>query len=195
MRAGLTAAAILVASHAAAEDFCPALAVPAELAMVCETRIVDGTATTMVRPVGSSLASFNRLIVRRLPEPVDDPAAWLETQMTLDLSPWVGVVEGLAAHPDNPLKPEALEPLLELFRSRVDEVSGFARRACEPPEVRDDDRWTMRCVYDADVAEAVVFLELRQTDGLPIATDFRAAGSQRARQFEALLNGLRVEDR
>jgi hypothetical protein len=50
----------------------------------------------------------------------------------------------------------------------------------------------MRCRYDATVAEGVVYQELRQTDGLPVGIDFRAASAQRARQFEALVNGLRL---
>lgn len=193
MRRRLIALALLAVPTgpvAAADDFCPALAVPAELDLVCSTHIVAGQGSTEVRPTEGVLAGFDRIHIRRLDAPVDDPAAWLRRQMTMDLSPWRDAVEGLAQHPDNPIKPEALAPLLDAFRRSMDQLSGLAARACDEPVEKSAGRWTMRCTYDAEVASAVVFLDLRLGDGLPVAAAFRAANPSRARQFEALLNGF-----
>ena len=192
MRGGLIGLALLgAAGPAATEDFCPALDVPEELDLVCETRITAAGGETLLRPREGMLTGFDRLRVRRLDAPVEAPAAWLAEQMTLDVSPWRNVVEGLALHPDNPIKPEALAPLLEAFRQSLEGLSEVAKQACEAPVERTAGRWTMRCTYDAEVASAVVFLDLRTGEGLPVAADFRAASPSRARQFEALLNGFR----
>lgn len=175
---------------ASAEDFCAELDVPAALDLVC-SEAADGS--TVVAAPDSPLAALNRLRVRRLDAPVDDPAAWLEEQMTLDTTGLSGFVERWAMHPDNPLKPEAVEPSMQALADALDRLGRLGRSGCEAPREQANGRWTMRCTYDAGVAEGVVQLDLFAGDGLPVATDFRAASPQRTRQLQALVNGLRLD--
>jgi hypothetical protein len=191
VRHGLSAlaGAMLVATTggAQAEDFCAALALPAQLDLVCgEQR--DGA--TVVRGPESPFPSLNRLEVRRLDAPVDDPAAWLRDQITLDTSGISDTLRGWLTHPDNPLKPEVVEPSLEALADALGQIEQLSQAVCEPPEPVADGRWAIRCRFDLTVAEGMLRLELIETPGLPVAAEMRAASEQRARQFEALLNGF-----
>ena len=191
MRAALTALAVaLTVTPVVAEDFCPALDVPTVLDLTCREE-PDGA--TVVAPADTAMAAVNRLRVRRLETPVPDPRAWLEEQVTLDTSGLVDTLERWAEHPDNPIKPEALDPGLRALRDALGQLETLTRTGCGEPRERAPGRWTLRCDYDAGIAEGVMVLELRETDGLPVAIDYRAASEQRARQFEALVNGLRLD--
>lgn len=191
MRAGLIAfVGALTSLGAAAEDFCAALDVPAVLELECRT-LADGG--TVVQGDDTPLAALNQLRLRRLAAPVEDPEAWLREQMTVDTSGLAQSLKSWVQHPDNPIKPEALQPSLDALLGALRGVETLALTGCEAPLERAPGRWSMRCRYDATVAEGVVYQELRLTDGLPVAIDFRAASAQRVRQFEALLNGLRLE--
>lgn len=195
MRRGLSRlfAAVAVAataSTAAAEDFCAELAVPDALDLVCE---VGPDGATVVRGPDSPFPALNRLTVRRLDAPVDDPAAWLREQMSLDTSAVSETLRDWMTHPDNPLKPEVVEPSLDALEETLGRIEALSRAVCDEPERLGPDRWAMRCRFDLTVADGLMRLELRRTDGLPVAIDLRAASDQRRRQFEALLNGLRLE--
>ncbi len=183
-------ALLVSAGPATAEDFCPALNVPAALDLTCGEN-ADGE--SVVASPSSPLAVLNRLRVRQLEEPVEDPLSWLEGQMTLDTSGLDDTIEQWARHPDNPIKPEALEPSLNALIAALRSLEQLTRTGCGAPREREPGRWSMRCTYEAGVVEGVVQLDLFETEGLPVATDFRAASTQRAREFEALVNGLRLD--
>ena len=189
MRHGLSAlalaAGLTVAGGAAAEDFCPALAVPEPLDLVC---FEEPDGRTVVRGPESPFPSLNRLEVRRLEAPVDDPAAWLRDRTTLDTSGISRTLRGWLTHPDNPLKPDVVEPSLDALDEALGEIEELSQAVCDEPEQLADDRWTMHCRFDLTVAEGVLRLELFLTPELPVAVEMRAASEQRTRQFEALLN-------
>jgi hypothetical protein len=128
------------------------------------------------------------LELRRLEAPVDDPAAWLRDRTTLDTSGISRTLRGWLTHPDNPLKPDVVEPSLDALEEALGEIEELSRTVCDEPEQVADDRWAMRCRFDLTVAEGVLRLELFQTSELPVAVEMRAASEQRTRQFEALLN-------
>lgn len=195
MRHGLSALALavfgaaLVAATpgARAEDFCAALAIPEPLDLLCREQ-PDGT--TLVRGPDSPFPSLNRLELRRLDAPVDDPAAWLRDRITLDTSGIRETLRGWLTHPDNPLKPEVVEPSLEALTEALGQIEELSQTVCEEPEQLAPDRWAIRCRFDLTVAEGVLRLELFDPAGRPVAAEMRAASAQRARQFEALLNGF-----
>jgi hypothetical protein len=176
-----------LAAPAAAEDFCTALAIPEQLDLVCR---VEPDAATVVRGADSPFSQLNRLRVRRLEQPVEDPAAWLRDQMTLDTSGVSETLRDWMTHPDNPLKPEVVEPSLDALQRALGQIEELSRAVCDEPQRLAEGRWAMRCTFDVTVAEGLVRLELRRTEGLPVAVDMRAASEQRSRQFEALLNGF-----
>lgn len=192
MRHGLTPLALagaltLGSGAAAAEDFCDALAVPAQLDLVC--RVTDDGAT-LVHGVDSPLPTLNRLRVRRLAEPVDAPERWLEAQVTVDTSGISRTLRDWLTHPDNPLKPDVVEPSVEALERALGQIEELSQAVCDEPEQASAGRWVMRCTFDVSVADGLLRLELRETDGLPVAIEMRAASDQRVRQFEALLNGF-----
>ncbi len=191
MRRCLTLAIVLsaVAGSAAAEGLCENLAVPAGTDLVCS---VDAEGATVVRAPDSPFGPFNRLWIRQLDAPVDDPAAWLTEQMSFDTSGMSTLVERWANHPDNPIKPEVIAPSLETLFDALRDLEQLSRSGCSEPRERRG-RWSMRCTYDAGIARGVVDLTLIETDGLPIHADARAASERRAREFEALVNGLRLD--
>lgn len=179
--------AVAAAGTAAAEDFCAALAIPEPLDLVCT---VEPDGTTVVQSADSPFPTLNRLEVRRLDAAVEDPAAWLRGRMTLDTSGISDTLRGWLTHPDNPLKPEVVEPSLDALEEALGQIEELSKTVCEAPERVGDARWAMRCRFDLTVADGVLRLDLFRTADLPIATEMRAASEQRARQFEALLNGL-----
>ena len=185
---GLVFAALVAATGPArAEDFCPALAVPEPLDLIC---VEEPDGSTVVRGPDSPFPALNLLRLRRLEAPVDDPAAWLRGQMSLDTSSVSETLRGWLTHPDNPLKPEVVEPSLEALEGALGRIEQLSQAVCEEPEQLAGDRWTMRCRFDLTVADGILRLDLFRTNELPVATELRAASDQRARQFEALLNGL-----
>ncbi|MFP4125708.1 MAG: hypothetical protein ACLFU0_03575 [Alphaproteobacteria bacterium] len=183
----LGAAVVATAHDAHAEDLCAALAIPEPLDLVCREQ-PDGT--TVVRGPDSPFPSLNRLELRRLDAPVDDPAAWLRDRSTLDTSGISETLRGWLTHPDNPLKPEVVEPSLEALTEALGQIEELSQTVCDEPEELAPDRWTMRCRFELTVAEGVLRLELFDAAGQPVAAEMRAASEQRARQFEALLNGF-----
>jgi hypothetical protein len=192
VRRGLSVWALAVgvltaASAASAEDFCDALAIPEQLDLVC---FEEPDGTTVVRGPESPFPSLNRIELRRLDEPVDDPADWLRDRTTLDTSGISRALRSWLTHPDNPLKPEVVQPSLDALEEVLGELEALSQAVCEEPEQLAPDRWTMRCRFDVTVAEGLLRLELLRTDGLPVAVEMRAASEQRTRQFEALLNGF-----
>jgi hypothetical protein len=192
VRFGLTALAVATALFAtvpgaAAEDFCDALAIPDQLDLVC-FEDVDGT--TVVRGAESPFPSLNRIELRRLDAPVDDPAAWLRERVTLDTSGISETLRGWLTHPDNPLKPEVVRPSLEALTEALSQIEALSQTVCDEPERVAADRWAMRCRFDLTVAEGRLRLELFQPGTLPVAVEMRAASEQRTREFDALLNGF-----
>ena len=192
MRRGLTAllgaaALTLAAGAAPAEDFCAALAIPEQLDLTCQ---VTADGTTVVRGRDSPFPALNQLRVRRLDAPVDDPPRWLREQVSLDTSSISRTLRDWFTHPDNPLKPDVVEPSLEALERTLGQLEELSQAVCDEPEQLDERRWAMRCTFDVTVAEGRVRLELRETDGLPVAIETRAASDQRIRQFDALLNGF-----
>jgi len=185
--AAFAAALVAAAPGARAENFCAALAIPEPLDLACSEG-PDGT--TVVRGPENPFPSLNRLEVRRLDAPVDDPAVWLRERISVDTSGVSETLRGWLTHPDNPLKPEVVEPSLEALTEALGQIEELSRTVCEEPEQLAADRWTIRCRFDLTVAAGVLRHELFQTSGLPIAAEMRAASEQRTRQFEALLNGF-----
>jgi hypothetical protein len=183
----VVAGVVSATGTAAAEDFCAALAIPEPLDLVCT---VEPDGTTVVQSADSPFPTLNRLEVRRLDAAVEDPAAWLRGRMTLDTSGISDTLRGWLTHPDNPLKPEVVEPSLDALEEALGQIEELSKTVCEAPERVGDARWAMRCRFDLTVADGVLRLDLFRTADLPIATEMRAASEQRARQFEALLNGL-----
>ena len=192
MRDGLTALGLagglmLLAGAAAADDFCGGLALPDQLDLVCrETE--DGA--TVVQGRDSPFPTLNRIRVHRLAAPVDDPREWLREQVTLDTSGISRTLRDWLTHPDNPLKPDVVEPSLDALERALGQIEGLSRAVCAEPEKLSPERWAMRCTFDVTVADGRLRLELRESEGLPVAIEMRAASDQRVRQFEALLNGF-----
>jgi len=184
----LALAAAVMPLAAAAENFCPALAVPEALDLVCQ---VEADGATIVQGRDNPFAGFNQLRLQRLEEPVDDPEAWLRQAVTLDTSSISETLRGWMRHPDNPLKPEVVEPSLEALERTLGQLEALSDTVCEEPRQVGPARWAISCRFDVTVADGLLRLELRRTAaGPPVAIEMRTASDQRARQFEALLNGL-----
>lgn len=188
------AAIVLLAaasSPAVAEDFCSGLDIPEQLDLICR---VDAEGATVVQSPDSPFPGLNRIRLHRLDESVDEPASWLRAQMSVDTSSVSESLRGWMTHPDNPLKPEVTRPALEALTDALGELEQLSRTGCEDPRELREQRWVMRCDYELALASGVVRLELREPDAdRPVAIEMRAASEQRVRQFEALLNGFRLE--
>lgn len=195
----LTAAAIafgaaVVATPAAARDFCPLLAIPDELGLRCQTVYEGGTAVTIVEATEQPFSGLNRLRLRELDAPVADPAAWLRAQVSLDLSEHQAALDDFAENPDNPFAPDWLAPMIDTARQALDNVEGLAQAPCEPILASGNGlRWSLRCNYNAVLIQQTLFVELRDPNRRPIAIDYRAANPKRERHFLALINGLEAD--
>ena len=185
--------AVSLAAPALAEDLCATLTIPAALGLVC-TANPDGTTTVM--PADGAFAALSRMTLRRLERSGGDeqawsePAAWLQGQVTVDTSGYVGAMAGIADDPDSPFAGEAARQALAHLKAVLGGLAKLPLNACEPPTESVPGRWQMPCRYMADGLGLLVDLRLVADGDQRFAIRLRAANEQRLRHFEAIANSF-----
>lgn len=171
---------------------CAALAIPAELGLVCEPQPGDQPAV-VVRPAEGGFAALSRLTVRRLDRALaadatawSDPGAWLERQMTLDTAGFAAALRRLADDPDSPLAGEGARSAVDTLLGAVDALGRLALAACESPAPRRDGRHVMSCRFTAGGFGLLLDLQLVRSGEERWAIALRTMNEQRLRHFRAL---------
>ena len=89
----------------------------------------------VVQPTDSDFGPLSELTLRRVEEPVEDPAAWLRQQLTLDLSPVDAALDELIHGADSPITGTPLAEQLQSWRGLLGAAATLPLTGCGDPRV------------------------------------------------------------
>lgn len=190
----LIAALLLLAlpSVLAAQDLCEQMLVPAELELACEP--APGGDGILVAPTSAEYRALTQLALEPLDRAkdklaFDDPEAWLQAQVTPDLSRVSRALEGLADNPDSPFAGEAARDTVGIIDRMIQGVATLPLNACRDPIHKPGaGYWSMRC--DFSIGGFGSFMEWRLIDAgsMRYAARMRTMNEDRLEQLEAIVN-------
>ena len=176
----------------AAGDLCARLFVPegAELGCALESDPA-GDLAAVVRPTDSAFGPLSELTLRRVEEPVADPAAWLREQLTLDLSPVDAALQELARDADSPITGTPLAERLQDWRELLDSAASLPLAGCDEPARRAGaDAWEMACDWELGPLRQYMRFRLVERAGERYAIRIRTMNEQRLRHLVAIANSF-----
>jgi hypothetical protein len=196
-RSNLVALAGLLAlgapAGAAEHSLCERLFVPEGYALTCsvEGDPAAGGWNLLVQPSEGTFAPLSELTVRPVDEPVADPAAWLEEQLTLDMSQFDATLNELLHSPDSPVADTPIVGQLESWRGVLRAAAGWPLAGCADPEsVAGGETWRMECEWQLGPFKQLLALRLVERDGERYAVKIRAMNEHRMRHLVAIANSF-----
>ena len=145
----------------------------------------------MVQPAEGAFAPLSELTIRPVTEPIEDPAAWLKRQLTLDMTQFDATLENLLHGPDSPIDNTTIVDQLESWRGLLHAAAGWPLAGCAEPESRQgDDSWRMACEWDVGPFHQFLTLRLVDRDGERYAVKIRAMNEHRMRHLVAIANSF-----
>jgi len=198
IRLGLVAGAICLAWAGAPEparaaaDLCARLFVPEGYELGCALETDPGGGfEAVVRPTESTFGPLSELTLRRVEEPVEDPAAWLREQLTLDLSPVDAALQELARDADSPITGTPLAEQLQDWREFLDSAATLPLAGCgEPAQRAGGDAWEMACDWELGPLRQYMRFRLVERAGERYAIRIRTMNEQRLRHLVAIANSF-----
>ena len=198
IRIGLLAGVICVAWAGAPEParaaggLCAELFVPEGYELGCTLESdPGGDLAAVVRPTDSAFGPLSELTVRRVEEPVEDPAAWLREQLTLDLSPVDAALQDLARDPDSPITGTPLAERLQDWRELLDSAAALPLSGCDEPTRRaGGEVWEMACDWELGPLRQYMRFRLVERAGERYAIRIRTMNEQRLRHLVAIANSF-----
>lgn len=190
--AGLLALLGYWAAPADAAGLCQSLTVPDELELRCtespDARLGD---RAVIEPGDGTFRLLSRLSLRQLDPKADrlawdDPAAWLEKQMILDLDSAATMLRDLGGDPDSPFGNEMLRPAIDFFIGGLEGLSRLPLAACGEAQ-RDDE---LTCRFGVEPFGLFMKLLLVADGGDRYAFNIRTFNEQRLRHFTAIANSF-----
>jgi hypothetical protein len=189
---GLLCAAAPVAAQPGA-DLCARLSVPDGTGLACTPRSdPSGSALAVVQPTDSDFAPLSELTVRAVEGPIEDPAAWLREQLTLDLSPLDAALDDLIHGADSPITGTPLADQLQSWRGLLGSAAKLPLSGCNDP-VRlagGIDAWEMACEWELGPLRQYMRFRLVERAGAPYAIRIRTMNEQRLRHLVAIANSF-----
>jgi hypothetical protein len=182
--AGLLA---LSAPAAAEHGLCERLFVPEGYALTCsvEGDPAAGGWNLLVQPAEGTFAPLSELTIRPVEEPVADPAAWLEEQLTLDMSQFDATLNDLLHSPDSPVADTPIVGQLESWRGVLRAAVGWPLAGCADPEsVAGGETWQL------GPFKQLLALRLVDREGERYAVKIRAMNEHRMRHLVAIANSF-----
>jgi hypothetical protein len=171
---------------------CARLTVPEPLELDCTER-VDPTVglRAVVAPEGGAFAALSRMSVRALDPATDrlaweDPGAWLERQMILDLDGLAAAVRDLGEDPDSPFGGPMARSAIELMVSGLEGLGRLPLAACG--EGASDTELT--CRFGVEPIGLVTRIMLAGDGEARFAFNMRTFNEQRLRHFTAIANSF-----
>jgi hypothetical protein len=180
-------------SASAAGDLCARLFVPEgyELGCTLESEPGGRGPAAAVRPTESAFGPLSELTLRRVEEPVDDPAAWLREQLTLDLSPVDSALQELTRDADSPITGTPLAEQLREWREFLGSAAALPLAGCSEPGHRAGvDAWEMACDWELGPLHQYMTFRLVERAGERYAIRIRTMNPQRLRHLTAIANSL-----
>jgi hypothetical protein len=178
---------------AAERGLCERLFVPEGYALTCsvEGDPAAGGWNLVVQPAEGTFAPLSELTIRPVDEPVADPAAWLEEQLTLDMSQFDATLNELLHSPDSPVADTPIVGQLESWRGVLRAAAGWPLAGCADPEsVAGGETWRMECEWQLGPVKQLLALRLVDRDGERYAVKIRAMNEHRMRHLVAIANSF-----
>jgi hypothetical protein len=177
----------------AAGDLCARLFVPEGYELGCALERDPGARgpAAVVRPTESAFSPLSELTLRRVEEPVDDPAAWLREQLTLDLSPVDSALQELTRDADSPITGTPLAEQLREWREFLGSAATLPLAGCgEPVHRAGVDAWEMACDWELGTLHQYMTFRLVERAGQRYAIRIRTMNPQRLRHLVAIANSF-----
>ncbi len=178
---------------AASDDLCGRLFVPEGYRVDCSLEDGAGAAAGQltVQPAEGTFAPLSELTIRPVAEPVEDPAAWLREQLTLDLSSFDTALDDLVNSPDSPVADATIVDQLESWRGVMHSAAGWPLTGCgDPQSLAQDDSWRMDCEWQLGPFRQYLALRLITRAGERYAVRVRAMNEHRYRNLIAIANSF-----
>lgn len=193
LAAALLGGLVAASGSAAAAGLCDRLTVPTMLELDCAVSADDGIERAVVEPVGGSFRLLSRMTLRRL-DPAsdrlawDDPEAWLEQQMILDLDGVSALIRDLGQDPDSPFGSSMLQGALDVLADGIEGLSRLPLSACG--DGASDSELT--CRFGIEPVGLNLRINLVADDEERYAFNIRTFNEQRLRHFSAIANSFRA---
>jgi hypothetical protein len=184
---------LLGTAPAAQAAICPAVTIPAELGLKCWDN--PGTATlppsATISPQSSLFGAFTGLTIRKLApdEATDDPTAWLQRQVTYDLSGLGSFFSGLAHDPDLPVQDDGLVRSLENMGLAIGSLGDLPLSGCGEPDISTG-KADLVCHWDTVGAGLDMQVRLVTHGGERYGLRAWSMNDRRFQQMQALANGF-----
>jgi len=172
---------------------CPAIPIPEELGLTCTDRPGDAFTppSASIAPQASLFSAFTGLTIRLLPadEDTSDQAAWLQRQVTVDLSGLGSFFTGLADDPDLPGQDGDLARRLEDTGSTIASLGALPLSGCGEPELGPE-RSDLECHWDSSGFGLAMQVRLVVHGKERYALRAWSMNDRRFLQLQALANGF-----
>jgi hypothetical protein len=181
------------ASAQPTEALCARLAVPEGLELDCllESDAASSGLAAVVRPTDSEFAPLSELRLRRVEEAIEDPAAWLREQLTLDLTPLDAALNELIQGPDSPITGTPLADQLQSWRGLLGSAATLPLAGCrDPVRLARDETWEMVCEWELGLLRQFMRFRLIERDGERYVIRIRTMNEQRLRHLVAIANSF-----
>ena len=172
---------------------CARLTVPDGLELDCilQSDSTSAGPAAVVRPTDSDFAPLSELRLRRVEETIEDPAAWLREQLTLDLTPLDAAIDELIHGPDSPITGTPLADQLQSWRGLLGSAAALPLAGCEDPvRLVRDETWEMVCEWEVGPLRQFMRFRLVERDGERYAIRIRTMNEQRLRHLVAIANSF-----
>ena len=177
------------------EALCERLFVPEGYDLGCALEVDpsgSGEAAAVVRPTDSAFAPLSELSLRRVDEPIDDPAEWLRERLRLDLSEVDLALAELTRGEDSPITGTPLADQLDRWRQLLGPAAALPLAGCgEPaPLAGGLDAWEMACDWELGPLRQYMRFRLVERAGERYAIQIRTMNEQRLRHLVAIANSF-----
>jgi hypothetical protein len=180
------------AAHAAT-DLCARLFVPEGIELGCtlQSDPAGRGLAAVVQPTDSDFAPLSELTLRKVEEPIEDPAEWLREQLTLDLSPVNSALEELINGADSPITGTPLADQLQSWRGLLGSAARLPLSGCsDPVRFGGGDAWQMACEWELGPLRQYMNFRLVERAGEHYAIRIRTMNEQRLRHLLAIANSF-----
>jgi hypothetical protein len=177
-----------------ADDLCALLSVPDGAGLACLMRSdpAGPGLAAVVQPTDSDFAPLSELTLRRVEEPVENPAAWLRQQLTLDLSPVDAALNELIHGADSPITGTPLAQRLQSWRGLLGAAATLPLTGCADPArlTGDIETWEMACEWELGGLRQYMRFRLVERAGDHYGIRIRTMNEQRLRHLLAIANSF-----
>ena len=175
---------------AAAATLCERMADPEQLGLGCSMAADDGL-RAIVQAEEGAFRALSRLSLRPLDRRADalaweDPEAWLERQMILDLDHVADAVRELGEDPDSPFAGEMFRRAIASLVAGLEGLSRLPLAACGDGPSESE----LTCRFGVEPVGLIVKVVLLADDDSRHAANIRTFNEERLRHFTAIANSF-----